>query len=68
MKKPDAADIKAFRDKEQCGVFEAHARLMKTYVQAELVEIKRSNEPPNSKITRLIDLMLYALEEEGPRG
>lgn len=67
MRKPTSEDIQAFRDKEECGVYEARARLMKQYVESELSRIKLSNEPPNAKITRLIDLMLYAMEE-GPRG
>lgn len=67
MKKPTPEDVQKFREQHECGVFEARARLMKEYVRGELDEIKRANEPAGAKVTRLIDLMLYALEE-GPVG
>lgn len=67
VQKPTSEDVNRYRNEKQCSVFEAHARLMKQYIFDELNEIRAANEPANAKIVRLIDLMLYALQD-GPRG
>lgn len=65
MPKPTADDMRAYRDKHECGLYEAKAKLMQAYMAEELNAIKVAHDPVGARLTRLIELIEYTLKE-GP--
>lgn len=71
--RPDAADVRAYRDKHGCGVVEARAALLREWRRAKITELWKGIMGANSlealrdRTAEVLEFMLQVDEDDNQR-